>query len=263
MVPILTQAVVISQDPVTGGLNVAFPSGQMAAYPVKFGFYGPADGVRINHPAMPGRGTWGIVAFPGGDDRAGVWISSIYNAMDDARTTNTDAFLEYNSHQSGYYETLDNTGQKVIAFPDGTNIVIGASTSKPTTYRHVVDDEQFAQLQEFTDAERVPNPPGAFSIIIRTASGVVLAVEPDGRVTINVHENTAVFQLLPEGVANLQATTRINIGSFAETLYRLIDERAIAILNSHTHPDMQGGDTGPPNQTISAGSETTTITYAG
>jgi hypothetical protein len=263
MVPILTQAVVIGQDPATGGLNVAFPSGQMAAYPVKFGFHGPADGVRVNHPAMPGRGTWGIVAFPGGDDRAGVWISSVYNAMDDARTTNTDAFLEYNSHQSGYYETLDKTGQKVIAFPDGTNIVVGNDTAKPTTYRHVVDDKQFAKLQAFPDAERVPTPPSPFAVNIRVASGVHISIDPTGVVLVDVGSGNAVLEMHPSGTINLLAATRINIGGLAETLYRLIDERAIAIFNGHTHSDPQGGNTGPPNSTLSVGAETTTITFAG
>lgn len=270
MVPILTQAIVLSQDPTTGGLNVAFPSGQVAAYPVKFGYHGPADGVRINHPAMPGRGTWGLVAFPGGDDRAGVWIASVYNAMQDARTTNSDGFLEYNSHFSGYYTTLDKTGQQVTFFPDGSSLIMGADTARPPTFRHVVDDKQFPQLQSFSDGERVPNPPTPFSLNWRMASGVTLVTDPAGNCTISTGAGVAILNITPAGVVNIMAAgvvnmlagAQINIGGLSETLRRLIDERFVALYNAHVHPT-PSGLSGAPTVPISAGSTATSITFAG
>lgn len=265
MYPLLTQAQVISQDPATGGLNIVLPSGQMCAYPVRFGYYGPADGMRVNHPALPGRGTWGLVAFPGGDNRAGVWLNSFYSQFIDARTSNTDAFMEYNSHFSGFYETLSKIGQRVQRYPDGTTIIIGADTTPPPVHRHVVNPVQRQVLQEFTDAERVPSPPSPFNVLLTHASGTSAQIAPDGTVTVNSGAGQTIFQMTPEGIINITAGTQINIGGIVETLFRLMDERMIAIYNNHTHGGVQaGGDvTGVPGVPLTIGAETTTITFAG
>lgn len=297
----VTRAQVISQDPKTGGLNVVFPSGQVSAYPVKFGYHGPADGVRINHPAMPGRGTWGVVVFPGGDLRAGVWIASIYTQMIDARTTDTDAFTEYNSHQSGFYEIMDGQGNHSQVYPDGTQITIGSSPTPPTTYRHTVDARQYPVLQAFPDAERVPNPPAPFIIHIKTASGVDMEIDGSGNTSINVKNGQALLRMTAAGEiditaavkvvvtapevdvnastkasitapqVNVTATTQANItaptihmGGSAEALYRIMDERMIAVFNGHVHTNgNQGSNTGTPTTTLSVGAQTTTTSTVG
>ena len=70
-------AQVTAQDPDNGALTVIFRSGQLPGLPVKYGYQGPADALRISQPPLPGRGTWGLVAFPNGDIRNGIWICSI------------------------------------------------------------------------------------------------------------------------------------------------------------------------------------------
>jgi phage baseplate assembly protein V len=55
---------------------------------------------------------------------------------------------------------------------------------------------------------------------------------------------------------------QVNLGGNRIELRRLVDERLIAIFNSHTHPGDSGGTTGAPNQALSTGNTCTDKTRA-
>ena len=183
--PIAT-AMVISHDPEGGGVNVMFKSGQIAGHPVKMG-YDQADGLRIRQRALPGKGTWGIVVFPNGDQRNGVWICSINSILVDAITSGPgDDFVEYFSHWSGYWDYLSENGDKSITFPDGTSITITESGSPAQTYRHIVDQNQQQQRIPVAQTDRIPAPAPAKIINITHASGTKAVIDALGNLTVTV-----------------------------------------------------------------------------
>lgn len=179
--PSLSNARVLSVDVPSRRLTVSLPSTQIVV--VQMGIHGPADGLRVSHPAMPGRGTFGLVAFPAGDNRNGIWICSIYSSQLDALTSDNDQFLEYNSHWSGHFDMLDQFGNYTQSFADGSYIQVGSGTTRPDTFRHTVDPQQNQQLTPLTQAERVPNPPPAFHATLNHSSGTIIAVDPQGNTT--------------------------------------------------------------------------------
>jgi hypothetical protein len=182
MTPTISDARVLAVDVQNRRLTVELPSRQIVV--VRMLIHGPADGVRVNHPAMPGRFTDGLVLFPVNDNRNGFWIGSVYKSQTDALTTNDDPFLEYNSHWSGAYEWMDGQGRWTKSFPDGTYIQVSDSTTKPTTYRHTVDTDQNQQLTQFTDSDRVPKPPSPRHLFIKHASGTTQDTDPKGNLTV-------------------------------------------------------------------------------
>ena len=130
--PLISNARVVAVDVAHRRLTVTLPSTQTVS--VRMGLHGPADGLRVNHPAMPGRGTEGIVLFPFGDNRNGVWICSLYVQQMDALTSDTDQFLEYNSHRSGHWRMLDGQGNFTESFADGSSLVVGCGAARSATY---------------------------------------------------------------------------------------------------------------------------------
>jgi phage baseplate assembly protein gpV len=188
--PTISNARVIAVDVPQRRLTVTLPSGQLVS--VRMGIHGPADGLRVKHDAMPGRGTEGVVLFPGGDNRNGIWICSIYAQQMDALTTSTDQFLEYNSHWSGHFHLLDGQGNFTESFADGTFLQIGTTTAPPATYRNVVNAQQQRTATEITAAERVPNPPTPFNLTLRHATGTVVSIDPSGNPSITGAAGTAM-----------------------------------------------------------------------
>lgn len=241
---------VIAQDPSNHQVHVMFPSTQMSAIPVRVGFHGPADGVRVKHPPMPTRGTCGVVAFVGNDNRTAVWICSLYTQQMDA-LNGDDPNMDYHAHFSGYYSTLDGAGNMVQRFPDGTTVVVGSSPAPAAVTRHVVNAAQERTAIPFTDAERVATPPAEPFNVVLDHPNCHVSIAPDGGVIINSATSVTI-----------NAPVQINLGALSEALFRLVDERMIAIYNAHTHstPD---GESGPPDVPLSIGAETTTITFAG
>jgi hypothetical protein len=210
MFPSLQECQVISVDPNKRRVTVQLASAQVAE--VRMGYHGPADAVRVSHQALPGRGSWGLCAFPYGDNRSGIWVCSTYPALVDAHTTQTDAFMEYNSHWSGAYEMLDQNGQWLKSFPDGTFLLVSGSATKPKMYRHTVDENQQQQFIEFPDSERIPNPPKPRYFYLSHASGTIAEIDPQGNTTISgaknaectITFNNAVIQIDTSG--NITAT---------------------------------------------------------
>lgn len=181
--PPISNARVLAVDVPNRRLTVSLPSTQIVS--VRMSYEGPADGLRVSHKAMPGRGTEGIVVFPAGDNRNGFWLKSIYTQAMDALTTETDQFLEYDSHWSGHYRILDQDGNKTESYADGSFLQVGVGTSPPSTSRHIVDARQFRQVTPVPQDQRVPNPPAPFNFTLRHISGTVAAIDPTGNVTVS------------------------------------------------------------------------------
>lgn len=296
MFPTLQEAQVVSVDANKRRMVVQLPSAQSAE--VRMGYHGPADAVRVSHKAMPSRGSWGLVAFPYGDNRAGIWVCSTYPALVDAITTQTDQFAEYDSHWSGAYEFMDQNGQWLKSFPDGTFLLVSGSATKPTMYRHTVDQNQVQQFTAFPDSERIPSPPSPRYFHINHGSGTVAEIDPSGNTTVTGASNAAcTFKfngatVVIDNSGNITATAasgkqfqaKANGGTItiddnggieanaatgqnlkfssagAATSYTLVrTDLLVTWLANHTHTDPQGGDTGPPVQALSASTIQSTI----
>jgi phage baseplate assembly protein gpV len=188
--PLISNARVIAVDVPQRRLTVTLPSTQVAS--VRMGYHGPADGLRVKHDAMPGRGTEGIVVFPAGDNRNGIWICSIYAQQMDALTTSTDQFMEYNSHWSGHFHLLDGEGNFTESFADGSFLQVGSGTTVPATYRNVVNAQQQRTAVQLTAAQRVSNPPTPFNITLQHATGTVVSIDPSGNPSITGAAGTAI-----------------------------------------------------------------------
>lgn len=182
MFPSFQECQVFSVDPNKRRVTVLTASGQQVE--VRMGYPGPADAVRVAHHALPGRGSWGLCAFPYGDNRVGIWVCGTYPHLEDALTTETDPFMEYNSHWSGAYEMMDQSGQWIKSFPDGTFLQVSGSATKPKMYRHTVDQDQVQQLTEFTDSQRVPNKPNPRYLYLSHASGTTAQIDPKGNTSV-------------------------------------------------------------------------------
>ena len=250
------------------------------------GYHGPADAVRVSHRPMPGRGTWGLIAFPDGkDNRNGVWVCATYPAFVDALTTDTDQFMDYESHWSGAYEVMDQEGRWTKSFPDGTYIQVSDSTTKPTMYRHTVDGSENQQLTAFSDSERVPNPPSPRHFYISHPSGTTAHINPKGTTTVNgapgatctVNFNNATIVI--DSTGNIICTAasgqqfqanannghitidkngaiwgdaapgqhmRFSAGGAASPYTLIRTDLFLAAFNSHTHTDSHGDTVNPP-----------------
>ena len=195
--PLITVAQVVSHVPDNGAMNVILrTSGQSPGFPVRMGYTGPADSLRIRQRPMPVRGSWGLVAFPYGDARNGIWLCSILPNLADALTstsagaTDTDPFIDYDSQYSGFWKLIDGQGQLAMEFPDGSSLVVGASGALPTIYRHTVGANNARSKIPFTSTDRIASPPSTpFVMNLTLASGANISTDSAGNITITAGES--------------------------------------------------------------------------
>lgn len=269
-IPLFSEAMVLSPDPKAPGLRVVLASGQVPALPVKVGHIGAADGVAVDHRPLPRPGTWGLCAFPGGDNRNGVWLCSLYLSQVDAYTSETDPNMDFQGHYSGAFEMLDGKGQWTKAFPDGTFIQVAATTTRPQLNRHIVDDTQTRQLVLFTDNQRIANPPAAYQTIISTPSGTSIHIDGAGNVTVTGATGASLTQTFGGSTINISSSGQMTLTDASGTSLAFQDNGTATLTgnlvvtgsvsdangahgtlaafradyNAHTHPDPQGGNTG-------------------
>jgi hypothetical protein len=195
--PILTIARVVSVNPTDHTIWIVLPSGTTTNTEVKILYNGQADFWRINQEPLPLPGTWGLVAFPYGDSRGGIWLGSIYSTSDiNAITTNSptptvfDTQTKYYSHYSGYYRLIDYLGNSFERFPDGSSISISVSGVPPKIYGHQLSTDAQGNVIPITvqinDADRTPNPPSQpYFIGINHATGASIDIVPSGTITVS------------------------------------------------------------------------------
>lgn len=257
--PQFSEAMVLSADPKSHGVRVVLASGQSPAWPVRVLHKGSADGMTVSHHALPRPGSWGLVAFPGGDNRSGVWLGALNLCGVDAYSTETDANLALDSHWSGNFEQTTGDGEWTHSFSDGSFIQVASSTTKPVLNRHVVDAAQNRNLVPFPDSQRIANPPSARYFTITHASGATITIDPTGDVSITAAgSNESAVTMTAAGTITVNAASAVDLGAFGAAVYRLVDERFVTLFNSHTHP-ANGAVTSTP---MAVGTQTTSTTKA-
>jgi len=229
--------------------------------PARVLIHGPCDGLRIKQEALPGRGTVGLVVAVNGDPRSLVWLGAIPANVQDAITTGPgDDFVKYESHWSGFYSMMDEAGHYTSVFPDGSSLTIGALTL-PTTYRHIIGTDGKQDRVPMQPGDRVKNVPGAFPFQFSAANGITIKGDVKGNLTISGQENIRITTT-NEIIINTPA--KILEGNTTQPTYRLVDERLIALFNSHTHGGVETGpgESSGPSVQMAVGAETTTVLYA-
>ena len=164
-IPFLARGMVMSHDPDNDGMIVMLSSGSIPAFIVKRIYHGAVDAYRIDKPPLPVRGSWGLVAFPGGDIRNATWLGAYQPHQIDAITSEqADPFADYQSHFSGHWSLLHGlSGYISTQFADGSYFVASSGNNLATTYHHIVDDQQKRQRKELAFSDRNPTPQPTFA----------------------------------------------------------------------------------------------------
>ena len=172
--------VLVDGSPAAGGLEC------------DVGTDGPRDGQRGHYPPLPTPGTRGLISFPRGDLRSGVWLKSIRGPLLDANhgTDGKGHFAASQAMPSGTWSYDDETGQHATVYPDGTTLLVGFSTA-PTLTRHTLGENQAPITQPFAQSQRVKTAPGPFPVSIVTASGASTTLQADGGVVVSSHGGVA------------------------------------------------------------------------
>jgi hypothetical protein len=247
--PLIARARVVAVDVPSRRLMVSLPSTQIVI--VQTGYHGQADGLRISHKALPIRGTEGLVVFPSGDNRNGVWLMSIYVQQVNALTTQTDANMEYDAHWSGFWRLLDGSGNLTNQFPDGTFIQIGSGTTPPATTRNIVNAKQEQEQTPVEMSDRVAKPPSPFNVTVKHATGTTLNVAPNGDVSVSGGAGNkmtmtfggTVVTIDSQGLhVNNSITAQGNITAGSGT-----NDSVTLQLHTHKENGTGGGTTNPPN----------------
>ena len=238
---------VTSVDAANYRVNVildGFATGSGPGLPVDVGTLGPRDGARVTHGPLPTVGTRGLLLFPRGDPRNGVWVCSVAGPINSAIATRPgQSQVHYTADWSGYWHMRDNGGNEVFTWPDGSSLTLGAA---PAPTRTVVGANQTPTVQAFSQAQRVASPPSAFPFSLKMASGLVISGDASGDLTITVPSTAQT----------------VSIGALGETLHKLVTDVFVSLFNGHTHPGVQSGgsSTGAPNQTMTSVHLTTVLT---
>lgn len=246
--PPFARGVVVGYNPQDqDSVVVMFPnSGQIAGYPVKVLHRGAADFMRIDQDPLPTRGTWGLVAFPEGDVRNGIWLGSYYPAKANAVTSPPgDPTVRYHAHYSGDWDYLDGAGVEAHQWADGSYFVAG-SGALPTAYRQTVDENQTVSRLAYARSARIPSPPSAFPFTYVHESGTSISVDVSGNVTVA-----------------LAASKVLNItqGGAAASDFLALVSKLVTAFNNHVHTGVQSGgsNTGTPASPWSSTTVNSTI----
>lgn len=237
-----------------------------------------ADGLSVRQKPLPQIGTWGVVMFPYGDVRNGIWMGSYYPSQVDALTTTqasgtaaTDPFIDYEAHFSGYWRLLDGLGNEAVQWPDGSYFTAGASSGLPTVYRHtVVANKQ--QNVSYALGTRIPAPPSGFPFTFVHESGTQVAVDASGNVyasgnvsgaTLTFNFGAASFTMTSGGNVNINVpgsdTFNVSQSGMSVTDALVLVSKLLAKYNAHTHP-VTGVQTG--GSTVTSSPPTTALVAA-
>lgn len=224
MFPHMALAQVTGRSTNPWGVYVMYPTGQGSGVLVQMGLHGSADTLRVSQKALPSEGTVGLVAFPYGDSRNGIWLCSVYTQGNTA-LVNSSPDVDYEAHPSGAWSLTDQAGNSTFALPDGSFVQFGNAGVKPELTRNVVNASQHIVPMPFPDNTRQASSPTPFPVTLSLASGTTISVDISGNATIN-----------------LAAGGHLNItqgGSPADFL--TLVSKMVAQFNAHTHSDDGAG----------------------
>ena len=252
-------------------MQVVFKStGQMLSAPVQV-LYEYADALRVKQKPLPQVGTWGLVVFPYGDIRNGLWLGAYLPSAMDALTGTqasgqaaTDPFIDYEAHFSGDWRLLDGLGNLSKQFADGSFIIGASGTTLPTVYRHTVDANNAQETLAYTRGDRIPAPPSPFNFIFQHATGTKLEVNSSGAVsvsgisTLSIQFGGTTLTISAAGLVTLaltgSETLNITQGGGSASDFLALVSKLVSAFNGHTHSGVQSGGspTGTPTSPISA-----------
>lgn len=244
----LTRGYVVSQNPDNRSIAVMLRDGQILPF-VYVLHYGQYDAVRISQRPLPGRGQQVALAMLDCDINSYICLGTIQATLADAVGSSGDAFLDYESHFSGWWSALASGGTQTISWPDGSTLVVGASAFAPT--RHVVNANGQRTSVAFTQAERVPNPPAAFPMQLTHASGTEVSIASGGAVVVS---GVGAVSIYSPGTITLQAASIIL--SDGGSAIALLNSGAYTIYNEHTH----SSNGAPPSQQMTSADLTSVVT---
>lgn len=263
------------------GLQVAFKStGQGPTVPVTV-LHDQADALRVRQRPLPVPGSWGLVAFPYGDVRNGVWLGAVYPSLIDALTTTdasgaaangTDPYIDYMSHFSGYWFMRDGMGNAAEQYPDGSYMLAASGTTLPTVYRHIVEDNKQKQVA-LAQSDRIPSPPNPFNYLFHHQTGTEVSVDVSGNVVVSGSSvSGATLTLLFGGTSlSIDASGQVTLALPGSEMFNITQDggspsdalllvsKFITAFNAHTHPDPQGGTTSPPSTPLAPSDVESTI----
>lgn len=230
--PLLADAWVTGYDAPNHRLYVILHDGQQLPVPVRVLINGPADLNAVNQVEMPKRGTKVVVGFINHDLRNGILLGSFFGTGANTITSNSaQPFLNFFSHWSGNFEYMDQLGQTVNWYPDGTYIQVAQDVSAlPTLYQHTLDSGGNQQMVAVSPTSRVANTPSpGFKIFIKHSSGTTVTIDNSGNVIIGLNGG-ATFQLDSDSDALALVSKLLNA------------------FNNHTHGAVYPGSgvSGPP-----------------
>lgn len=165
---------------------------------------------------------------------------------------------EYLQHYG--FTSRPRPGAEAVILRDGNHIVMIASDDR--RYRLAVQEGEVALYTDEGDKvhlrrNRIIEIVGGEKIIATTKVAEITAVTS---ATLTTPQATVVAS------TRCQVTSpEINLGGDRASLRTLIDERLLALFNSHTHSGVQAGSgtTGGPNTTLTQATTCTSITKAG
>ena len=256
---------VTAYNPPSGVVVSLKTSGQGPSVSVRMG-RDYSDALRVRMRPLPTIGTWGLIFFPDGDIRSGVWGMAIEPGLLDALHYTgavTDPYNDYDSHYSGYWFLRDGLGNFAEQHPDGSYFIAASGTALPTIYRHIVDSNQIQQKVAFTRSDRIPHPPSPYYYLFHHQTGTQISCDVSGNVsvsgnataTLSIAFNWGTLAINSSGVSiNLPGSNTLNIDQAGGALNDAIVlvSKFLSKFNAHVHSDPQGGNTGVPTVALVA-----------
>lgn len=229
------------------GLYVLLPSIQGTGVFVRMLHHGSADALRVSQKALPAEGTWGLVMWPHGDSRNGIWMGSVYTQMNDA-LPNTDLDMDYEAHPSGAWTSLDGSGNATLGLPDGSALTTNPSGATPPP-RNVVQANQQQVSQAFPQGQRQTGTPAPVGMSMKFSSGAMVTISPTGDVVVQAAPGKDVSIISDTGVAITAPITTVtgNLLVTGDVTWHAGLGTAITAA-AHTHSGGNGGvgQTGVP-----------------
>ncbi len=188
------------------------------------------NGIQAHYNALPQIGSWGVIGFVGGYDInpffLGCYVPALVDAID-----GSSPFEQYDAHFSGVRTYQAENGSIYHYRPDGTYILIGAS-SPPVLHKHTVDSSQTRQQTPLTASDDPTAVSGPIRIHHHTGS------------EIQMDENGNIILIVKAG----QTLQISQSGSTTVADPLVLFNELKNLFNTHTHGGVTtgGGVTGVP-----------------
>lgn len=104
------------------------------------------------------------------------------NANDSINIVSGQTFISAETHWSGFWKIMDESGNLSMTFPDGTSLQIGPTSNIPSGHR--VNNQGLRAPTVFSQSQLVSNTPSAFPLTLQHASGAEITIATNGDITL-------------------------------------------------------------------------------